>query len=152
MLKLQEKYKDASPQVKLRYSKIIERGSIAETYKKDKVYKCEICNAMGICQPPFIKKNDTPYAETHHIIPVSELKKGSLSKLNLLCVCPNHHRQLHYGKVKLVELSNKKVVFEIDDQIIVSVKTTTPRKINRVEYSREVADANLHGNSLTEPL
>ena len=58
------------------------------------------------------------YVETHHIIPVSELEQGSLGTLNLLTVCANHHRQLHYGDVKLIENNDKYFEFTIDNQQI----------------------------------
>jgi 5-methylcytosine-specific restriction endonuclease McrA len=57
--------------------------------------------ANGICQDchqpaPFISKSTgEPYLETHHIIPLS--KGGSDSIDNLIALCPNCHRQRHYG-------------------------------------------------------
>ena len=64
------------------------------------------------------KRNGEFYVETHHIIPVSELEQGSLGTLNLLTVCANHHRQLHYGDVKLIENNDKCFEFTIDNQKI----------------------------------
>ena len=34
-------------------------------------------------------------------MPVSELEVGSLSASNIIIVCPNHHRELHYGVVNV---------------------------------------------------
>ena len=45
----------------------------------------------------FTKGDGTRYAEAHHVQPVSLLKKGSLGERNIMVLCPNHHRQAHYG-------------------------------------------------------
>jgi 5-methylcytosine-specific restriction protein A len=67
----------------------------------------------------FIKQNGNIYIETHHVEPVSKLKRGVLSITNLMTVCANHHKQLHYGKVKLIENSEKHFVFIIDGEKII---------------------------------
>lgn len=57
--------------------------------------------ASGICEKcskdaPFKRKKDgTPYLEVHHRIPLSE---GGLDTVeNAIAICPNCHRELHYG-------------------------------------------------------
>lgn len=58
--------------------------------------------ANGICErcyrpAPFIKDNDNlPYLEVHHKIPLAE--NGDDTVENAIGVCPNCHRQAHYGK------------------------------------------------------
>ena len=53
---------------------------------------CENCG----CKAPFIRKSDnTPYLEVHHKVALSE---GGLDDLdNTIAVCPNCHRELHFG-------------------------------------------------------
>ncbi|EHR6179901.1 HNH endonuclease [Vibrio alginolyticus] len=53
---------------------------------------CEKCKAKA----PFIKRsNGEPYLEVHHIIPLS---KGGLDSLeNVISLCPNCHREIHFG-------------------------------------------------------
>jgi len=57
--------------------------------------------ASGICEKckqnaPFKRKKDgTPYLEVHHRIPLSE--GGFDTVENAIAVCPNCHRELHYG-------------------------------------------------------
>lgn len=57
--------------------------------------------ANGICEEcggpaPFIRaKNNMPYLEAHHIKPISE--GGRDEPGNIIMVCPNCHRKLHYG-------------------------------------------------------
>jgi hypothetical protein len=60
-----------------------------------------LCRAMGICEDcknkaPFNKKSDgEPYLEVHHIIPLSE--GGDDTVENAIALCPNCHRQRHFG-------------------------------------------------------
>lgn len=57
--------------------------------------------ANGICErcqkpAPFSRKsNNTPYLEVHHKIPLS--KGGDDSIENVIALCPNCHREMHYG-------------------------------------------------------
>lgn len=116
--KFEKKYIDAVPEVKERVSKYIERGTIAQEYKRRTGFKCQVCEALGLNPYSFKKPNGEYYIETHHVIPVSELQVGSLSTNNLITVCANHHRQLHYGIVELIENTNECFVFEIDNRKI----------------------------------
>ncbi|WP_444936244.1 HNH endonuclease [Microbulbifer sp. JMSA004] len=52
---------------------------------------CEFCGAEG-----FKTLAGARYLETHHIVPLSEL--GEDSARNVIALCPNHHRQAHYGE------------------------------------------------------
>ncbi|WP_163328646.1 EVE domain-containing protein [Desulfurobacterium thermolithotrophum] len=115
---LEEKYKDATPRIKEVVSKRIERGKIAQKIKELNNYECQICKALNKNPKVFKKPDGTYYIETHHLIPVSSLEKGSLRTSNLITVCPNHHRQLHYGNVKVIENTEKHIIFEIDNQIV----------------------------------
>lgn len=111
---LEEQYKDSVPEVKERVSKYIERGTIAQMYKKQVGFKCQICDVLGLPPYSFKKKNGEFYVEVHHVIPVSQLKAGSLSTNNLISVCANHHRQLHYGNVALIENTSEFFLLMID--------------------------------------
>lgn len=53
---------------------------------------CERCNK----QAPFIRKKDnTPYLEVHHIVTLAE--DGDDTVENAKALCPNCHRELHFG-------------------------------------------------------
>lgn len=55
--------------------------------------RCEKCKQLA----PFFKdKDNTPYLEVHHIIPLAENGDDTLE--NVIALCPNCHRQAHYGK------------------------------------------------------
>lgn len=59
---------------------------------------CERCNRTA----PFIKAKDgTPYLEIHHWKPLSE--NGEDTVENAAALCPNCHRELHFGKGKGVK-------------------------------------------------
>lgn len=52
--------------------------------------KCEYCGQKG-----FVTNKGYIFLETHHVIPLSE--KGPDNILNVVALCPNHHREAHYG-------------------------------------------------------
>jgi len=58
-------------------------------------------NARGICEScsepaPFTKANGGRYLEVHHLKRLSD--RGSDTITNAIAVCPNCHRELHYGE------------------------------------------------------
>ena len=56
--------------------------------------RCDRCNS----EAPFIRASDnSPYLEVHHIKPLSE--GGSDSLENVIALCPNCHRNLHFGQL-----------------------------------------------------
>lgn len=89
------------PEVRERVSKSIERGSIGQKLKRASGFKCQLCEALGLDPIGFLKANDEPYVEAHHATPVSALEVGSLLASNIMILCANHHREMHYGKVEL---------------------------------------------------
>lgn len=111
---LNEIYTDINIEHKEKLVKVIERGKIADKIKEHLQYKCQICEALGENPYSFKKKNGEYYIETHHIIPVSDTKNSKLSVDNLICLCPNHHRQVHYGNVKIIHNNDTYVEFFID--------------------------------------
>lgn len=55
--------------------------------------RCEWCGQEGFRLP-----NGAVYLETHHIIPLSE--GGVDHERNVAALCPNHHREAHYGEIR----------------------------------------------------
>ncbi len=54
---------------------------------------CEKCKKSA----PFFRDNDkTPYLEVHHIVTLAEGGDDTIE--NVIALCPNCHRQAHYGK------------------------------------------------------
>ncbi|MCA0902961.1 hypothetical protein [Qipengyuania aquimaris] len=97
----QERAALTRPEVRTRVSKQIERGPIGNRLKKLNGYRCQLCEALGHDPIGFVKTGGEPYVEAHHVTPVSELELGSLGAGNIMIVCANHHRQMHYGNVEV---------------------------------------------------
>ncbi|WP_290560249.1 HNH endonuclease signature motif containing protein [Aestuariivita sp.] len=60
-----------------------------------------LCLADGICDgcrrpAPFTTHADRPYLEVHHIVPLAE--NGDDTVENTLALCPNCHREAHFGR------------------------------------------------------
>lgn len=113
---LEKKMQKQQSEIKQRISSFIERGAISNKVKKLNNYKCSVCEAFGQQTNSFTKSNSETYIETHHVEPVSSMKLGVLSATNLMTVCANHHRQMHYGNVELIENMDNHFVFNIDAQ------------------------------------
>lgn len=120
--KIEEKMRELTPKVKEEISTYIERGQIAKEVKKLTGFKCLVCEQLGFAPLSFKKPDGEYYVETHHIEPVSKLLKGSLGLTNLITVCANHHRQLHYGDVEVTQFE-KHFELKIDEKVL---------KINRL--------------------
>lgn len=72
--------------------------------------KCEYCNIRG-----FLTTNGDFYLEAHHIIALCDSGRDTVD--NVIALCPQHHRQAHYGKdaeslesefIKILEKLNSK--------------------------------------------
>jgi predicted HNH restriction endonuclease len=118
---LELKYQYASPRVKEIISKRFERGNISNDVKKLYEYKCKVCEALEL-NPYSFKKGENGdgdyYIEAHHIIYVSTLMQGTLDVSNLITVCANHHRQFHYGDIKILENTNDLLKITVDGKIV----------------------------------
>jgi 5-methylcytosine-specific restriction enzyme A len=55
--------------------------------------ECEFCSSPGFELP-----DGRIFLETHHIVPLAE--NGIDHTSNVIALCPNHHREAHYGKSK----------------------------------------------------
>ena len=57
--------------------------------------RCEWCNGHGFTMP-----DGSVFLETHHIVPLGE---GGPDRIqNVAALCPNHHREAHYGAAREV--------------------------------------------------
>lgn len=99
---LEKQFLKASPEVKERVSRTVERGPVGRAVKKALGFKCQLCDVIGAHPLGFVKKNGEHYVEAHHVMPVALLQIGSLAVSNIMILCANHHRQVHYGNAKVV--------------------------------------------------
>lgn len=78
-------------------------------YKRSPCVVAEVLlRAEGKCQSckrdaPFLKEDGSPFLEVHHIEWLS--KGGEDSVENAIALCPNCHRQAHYGALELVAVN-----------------------------------------------
>ncbi len=79
-----------------RYKKIVDE------IKKKYDGRCQIEN----CGYTFLKSNGENYAEGHHLIPLA--KGGNQTAENVVILCANHHRMLHYAKVEIGQMQSDK--------------------------------------------
>ena len=74
-----------------------DRIIVEQVLQSDK-YLCEV----DLRHKTFIaRRNDQPYLEGHHLIPLARQKEFKVSLdvyANIIGLCPNCHRQLHFGK------------------------------------------------------
>ena len=82
-------------------------GSAIDDLRTNRVRKAVLKRANGVCeygssQSPknscitFLKRDGTPYLETHHVIELSE--QGKDKESNVIALCANHHREAHFGQ------------------------------------------------------
>ncbi|WP_342332342.1 HNH endonuclease signature motif containing protein [Pedobacter sp. FW305-3-2-15-E-R2A2] len=72
-----------------------ERSSLIKTYALLRANGvCEFCNKPG----PFITEFGIPFLEVHHIFRLAD--DGPDSPENVAALCPNCHREAHFGKNK----------------------------------------------------
>ncbi len=114
---LEAKYLRANPEVKERVSKTIERGPVGSLLKKATGFKCQLCVALGLPSTGFLKPNGEPYVEAHHVMPVAKKEVGSLAASNVMILCANHHRQMHYGGI-VVFINDKTFDFALEGTAI----------------------------------
>lgn len=113
---LEAKMRTMKPAQKLRVSTYIERGRIATLAKRHTGYKCLLCEAMKLDPIEFLKENGDPYVEAHHVDQVANLTVGALGLANIITLCANHHRQMHYGNVDLLSSTKTQFKFRVDEK------------------------------------
>lgn len=71
-------------------SAYLRSAQVRETVLRRAAGTCESCS-----EPGFLMDNGAVFLETHHVIPLSE--NGPDVEWNVVALCPNEHRQAHYG-------------------------------------------------------
>ena len=103
LARLLEACQTATPRGRARASLQIERGPVGNIVKEWNGWRCQLCSALGVPATGFITRSGAPYVEAHHVIPVSSGRSGVLKAENIMTVCPNHHRELHYGRAVVID-------------------------------------------------
>ena len=92
---LNNRYSGTPPEERVRLAqKYLDRGSAVTNALKNLLgAKCQICGWIG-----FQKKNGNDcFIEAHHLVQVANKEEGALCTDNIILVCPNCHREIHYG-------------------------------------------------------
>ena len=75
----------------------------SKQFERDPAVRADVLKrANGICESckktaPFKKSNGQPFLEVHHVVPMSE--GGADTIENVVALCPNCHREAHFGSV-----------------------------------------------------
>lgn len=109
--KFNEKYRNATPRKRISVSEQIARpNAITDYLKQIQNYTCQICSELG-----FPQSNGKRYIETHHIIELHKFIQGSYCSDNVVVVCANCHKKLHYARVDYVSVDERQIVLRIND-------------------------------------
>ncbi len=115
ILEFNQKYRDQPPHMKRVVANQVARpGKIADYVKQLQNYTCQICHQSG-----FVQIDGNLYVEAHHIARLHQLVPGSYCSDNIIIVCANCHRKLHYASV------NYSCVDELNIAVTVNNETYT---------------------------
>jgi len=104
-------YRNATPRKRITLSNQIARpNAITDYLKQIQNYTCQICGELG-----FLQTNGKRYVETHHIIELHKFIPGSYCSDNVVVVCANCHKKLHYARVEYLEVNERRIVLKIND-------------------------------------
>lgn len=113
-----------TPKAQRRISRYIERGPVGAAVKAKRKNRCQICVGLGGDGVAFTKAGGGDYSEAHHVMPVAKLVAGSLAAENIMVLCPNHHRQAHYGRFEIFEETATSWNLKIDHNSLRIEKTS----------------------------
>ena len=116
--RLEAMSRSMTPNKKERVSSYIERGPVGDLVKRKRGYRCQICETLKQPNIAFLKPDGKPYCEAHHVQPVSLMLPGSLAASNIMVLCPNHHRQAHYGHFEIVKFHGNGWEIKLDNQLV----------------------------------
>jgi HNH endonuclease len=74
----------------LRGSTYVRDSNVRKEVERRAQGRCEYCG-----QPGFLRRDRSKYVETHHIIALA--KDGADRVTNVIGLCPNHHKEAHFG-------------------------------------------------------
>jgi predicted HNH restriction endonuclease len=81
------------PRIRIGRTTLYDRNPLVVAIAKERASsKCEVPMCINDL---FISASGSPYCEVHHIV---QLSLGGADKIeNVVCLCPAHHREAHFG-------------------------------------------------------
>ncbi|WP_135828934.1 HNH endonuclease [Halorussus halobius] len=83
------------PQTQSTVSRIVRNTALVKELKGQYEYTCQVCGDQRR------RNNGEPYAEGHHIRPLGKPHNGADKKSNILVLCPNHHADFDFGRIRI---------------------------------------------------
>lgn len=112
-----------SPTKKVVVSEQVSRpNAISDFVKQLHNCQCQLCGSPG-----FRQQNGSLYAEAHHILELHKLIQGSYCSDNIIVVCANCHRKLHYANVVYEIQTQENLVVTINGQAFPFVRNVISR-------------------------
>lgn len=85
---------DSKPKIRVGRTSLYDRNPLVVAIAK--VRASNTCEITTCTNDSFINFSGSPYCEVHHIV---QLSQGGADEIdNVVCLCPAHHREAHYGK------------------------------------------------------
>jgi 5-methylcytosine-specific restriction endonuclease McrA len=107
-----EIYRQVEPRKQKRVSEYVSRPNVITDYlKKYRNFTCQMCGEAG-----FLQKNGTRYVEAHHIIEMHKLLPGSLCSDNIVVLCANCHKKIHYASVSYETGDTNNIVIWVNNE------------------------------------
>lgn len=92
---------DNKPKIRVGRTTLYDRNPLVVAIAK--VRASNTCEITTCTNDSFINLSGSPYCEVHHIV---QLSQGGADVIeNVVCLCPAHHREAHYG-IKAQELQS----------------------------------------------
>jgi predicted restriction endonuclease len=82
------------PKKEYTVSRTIRNTTIAKEVKELHDHRCQVCGDRR-------ERDDSGYAEAHHIHPLGAEPPGPDQKQNILILCPNHHADFDFGMLSV---------------------------------------------------
>jgi hypothetical protein len=82
-------------------------------------YRCQLCGDRRE------SRDGTPYAEAHHVKPLGAKHDGPDTAANVVVVCPNHHADFDYGRLR-IDPERYVVTHAFDDAVDGGILTVAP--------------------------
>ncbi len=123
--KLNTKLSDTPPlERNAKVQNYVDRGTaVTKALKEILGAKCQICGWHGFAKKSKKSTNES-FIEAHHLDQIANQNIGSLCSDNIILLCPNCHREIHYGEYVCIIDHGKSFEIGLSNKIAVIEKNT----------------------------